>query len=828
MDYIRGNDKNVKKNIILGGDLNINTLTENTYTKRLIDIMSAYGLKQCYNVPTRIVKGSKTCIDHIFTSFSVQNVHILEPGLSDHTAQLVQVAITQKPSNSKTFSRRYPEENIKLFIKKLENENWQPLYNLKYENNSSIFVNSIYEQFLKIVLINFNAEFPKKTNTVSNPKHAKKRWLTNEIVNLSSKKRQLFISLKLNPADTGLDHRYRECKLLLKKKISKAKIEHNNKIIDKADNVSKASWNIVNAELGKSNLKNSNTEVDIGEQDLKQNSEAANLLNKHFSTVTERLNLKPNKAEALRFSKNYVNNIEKSMFLGPVDTHEILSVIKKIKNKKSSGWDEIPMFLIKRVGETLAPHLAYIFNHCLTFGIFPDLLKYSVIKPIPKNNTKTLDNFRPISLLSVFSNMLERIILNRLLPFLTKYNILNKEQFGFREQLSTIDAIVKLTNHIFENFDNKTTSAAIFCDLSKAFDSMDRNTLLQKMENYGIRGITNDIFKSYFDNRYQKVLINNQGKIFESEWEINHTGCPQGSILGPVLFLIFVADLPLNTNSAFSDTIQYADDTSVIVKEGGERDLEFNLNESIKNLNLWFNMNGLKLNENKTEIIKFNRRVSNRNTNIRMNNDTAHTKFLGLIIDARLDFSFHTKALSKKLNSACFSLRVLSNSVDKNILRKVYFGNVQSILTYGLIIWGGASVQDFNRIFRIQKRALRIIHNAPADEPCNRLFREFKVMTLTSLYVFELSKYFLKNINLFNNTNSVYNTRHKFIQYPSHTTAVYEKSTYYMTCKIINKFLTLDKETVFNKSWLKKIKSYLTDNAFYTLNEFLDSNINLN
>lgn len=822
------NRNNVKKQIILGGDLNVNTLISDKYSKKLTDIVTAYGLQFNYNVPTRITNNTKTCIDHIISNCSVESSHILQPGLSDHTAQLVEISITDNPVSKRTCIRSFKESNIINFCRDLTNEEWKAMYDLKYDNNDSNFVNSLYKQFLHTFMIHFESNFPKKHVTI-NPKQTKKRWLTDEIISLSTRKRDLFTLMKHNSGDKLVEIEYRECKRILKTEIKKAKLNYYNEIIKSAKNISKASWAVAKQELGKSSTKTAKDfELEVGDNNIRH-AKAANLLNNHFLTVTDKLNLKPNINSALIFSKNYCSNVSDSLFFNPVVPLEISLAIKKLKHKKSSGWDDIPMFLVKRLDEVLAPHLASIFNQCLTLGVFPDLLKYSIIRPIKKNKGKSVDDFRPISLLSVFSNLLERIILNRLLPFLDKHNIINREQYGFRQNLSTVDAVSEFTDLIIKNTEQKFLSAAIFCDLSKAFEAMDRNILLLKMENYGIRGPAIKMFQSYFEERFQKVSINNQGNNFDSQWKLNKTGCPQGSILGPILFLIYVADLPKNSNTKFSNTIQYADDTTVVVQDGIQRDLDYNIEECIQNLSTWFSVNGLRLNDNKTQIIKFKSRKT-KSDNIQ--GESISGKFLGITIDSKLNFTSHTETLSKTLNSSCFALKVLSNTVNKNVLRMVYCATVQSRLTYGLIIWGSTSLENFNRIFRIQKRAIRIIHHVKVDQPCQKLFCDSKLMTLPCLYVYELCKYFLKHRDQFSeciNTLHNYKTRHNFIAYPAHSTSQFEKSPNYMARRVINKFMQLNRgDIVYNNCFLKRVKSYLCNHAFYCLNDFFSSNSKLN
>lgn len=804
---------NKTKKIILGGDFNIDILKEDNCSRKYLDLIASYGLTANIKVATRITTKTKTCIDNIFTNFKVKNANVEDPGLSDHTAQSITIPTTVINSKSKTFRRKFSENQIFHFKNLLEEEDWSELYSFNLINNPAQCVNSLYTKFLEIFMQYFNTAFPKQPvfqkNTI-----LKKKWVTDEIIKLSTEKRTLYLSWKQNLQNKNLEFLYKTCKSTLRKKIQHEKLQNNISELNKSGNMSKASWGIVNRELGKLNDFSTNKAVELvninGE--IEKSYKMANSLNIYFSSVGEHLGLDANPVDSIQFSKFYRSNINESLFLSPVTPNEVTSVIKQVKNKMTSGWDEIPMVLVKHVSNSIASPLAFIFNHALSHGVFPDLLKYSIITPIKKNTgTPTLDNFRPISLLPIFSNLLERLILNRLLPFLNKNNIINKEQFGFTEKLSTVDAIHRLTDLIYNSFDKKMSTAAIFCDLSKAFDTMDRNILLQKLELYGIRGTPLNLFKSYFSNRFQRVKIMENGNISFSDWTTSTKGCPQGSILGPVLFLIYVADLSAKIKLKLNNCkiIQYADDTSAVIETKEVSMIKPNVDACINLLNEWFSANGMALNKTKTQTIKFYNHISS----IVNCTDTAEShsiKFLGVFIDAKLNFNYHYDHIAKKLNSSCFVLNILSNCVDYATIKNVYYATFQSIMGYGLIIWGGSNSTNLNRIFKIQKRAIRIIHNKPFNENCKQIFISSKILTLPSLYILEIIKYFYKNKENFSNkVLKTHNTRGHFLPFPSHSCAKIENSTFYMTCRIINKIYQCNKYINIDHLALKKIKNNL-------------------
>jgi hypothetical protein len=242
----------------------------------------------------------------------------------------------------------------------------------------------------------------------------------------------------------------------------------------------------------------------------------------------------------------------------------------------------------------------------MSTGIFPDRLKFSEVKPLFKKGEKTeFSNYHLISLLTSFSKIIEKIIYRRVYQHLTENNILVQEQFGFREKSSTDMANFALLNTVLLSLDKKHFVGGVFCDLQKAFDCVNHNILLTKLEFYGISGIANQLMRSYLDQRYQRAVINdNTNSKLTSEWELVKHSVPQGSILGPLLFLIYINDLS-KTLSSVTESILFADDTSIVISNTNSDELMRNMNLVMKQTINWFQSNLLSLNYNKTHLLQF-------------------------------------------------------------------------------------------------------------------------------------------------------------------------------------------------------------------------------
>jgi len=269
-----------------------------------------------------------------------------------------------------------------------------------------------------------------------------------------------------------------------------------------------------------------------------------------------------------------------------------------------------------------------------------------------------MSNYEPISILTSFSKLFEEVMQTRLLKHPIDHNILSKEQYGFRTKPNTDNATYLLTNEILHVLNNLLIGG-IFCDLEKAFDCVNHKILLFKLEFYGITGNHYKLYKSHLTNRYQRILLYNEnGTITTSTWAKIEHGVPQGLVLGPLLFLIFMNDLPKFVNDK-SVPILFADDTSILLSHSNPTDFNNNINTVFKILNVWFKQNLLSLNFTKNQFTNFTTKNNNQiEININYYNKfiptITYTKFLGLTVDCPLTWINHTDLLTKKLSTTCY------------------------------------------------------------------------------------------------------------------------------------------------------------------------------
>ena len=374
------------------------------------------------------------------------------------------------------------------------------------------------------------------------------------------------------------------------------------------------------------------------------------------------------------------------------------SVIDKIINdisaKNSSGPDGISTKLLKLVKHDLISPLTNIVIQTLSStGIFPDRLKIVKVIPIYKKGDSLLaENYRPISLLYSLSTIFEKVMLIQLKQYLEEHNLLYKSQYGFRENHSTEYAALELIDHISNNLDNGKLSFSIFLDLSKAFDTLDHTFLTQKLKHYGIKSCALKLLKKYLSNRKQYVELNN----VKSEMCEIETGVPQGSILGPLLFVIYVNDI--YKASSILHAIIYADDTTLTANledfpAKTRKDLENKINSEINKINIWLKANRLCLNIHKSKFMLYYKPPKRVPILVLKINNTEITSvdtliFLGLLINKKLNWKPHVEKTAGKISKAIGVINRLKFVVPQNILVTLYNSIILSHLYYCTLAWG--------------------------------------------------------------------------------------------------------------------------------------------
>lgn len=442
-------------------------------------------------------------------------------------------------------------------------------------------------------------------------------------------------------------------------------------------------------------------------------------------------------------------------------------------------------------------------------GAFPQCLKNAKTIPIFKKGDK-LDpaSYRPISIIPILSKVLELCIKKQLLNHLVKNNSLSQNQYGFRPDLSTTIAVDKVVSEILHTFELNSYLGITLVDLSKAFDSVSHQILLEKLTRYGIRNNGLNLIKTYLCGRYQSVVVNNQSSTYLEVM----AGVPQGSILGPLLFLLAINDLPI---SLPFQSLLYADDTTFLVTGSSQKEIDSKSNLIYERAAEWFKANALTINATKTEKMCFSLRRLDANT-------SNSVKLLGVHLDPKLSWETHTDHVISKLSRVCFLLRRLRTCVSQDVVKLAYFSLFHSHLLYANMLWGNCS--NAKQVFIWQKRALRIIAGVSDIQSCRPLFKNFNIMTLPSIFIYSNLVYVKKNLNKFllRNFTHNYSTRKNHeINIPQFRLAKSTSSHKFLQVKLFNS-LPETSHLIEEAFFKKKLSKWLLQNAFYSIDEFLN------
>lgn len=437
-----------------------------------------------------------------------------------------------------------------------------------------------------------------------------------------------------------------------------------------------------------------------------------------------------------------------SICIEPVDKQEIEKIVNNLDDKKAFGYDNIHPKLLKISKDFIVEPLTYIINKSLMEGIFPDNLKIAKVVPIFKSGDKFLSgNYRPISLLPVLSKIFERVMYNRLVNFLNRKNFFYKFQYGFRENHDTKIAIAELINNLQHNLDKGLVSVGIFIDLKKAFDTVNHKILLQKLYHYGVRGCAHEWFKSYLSNRKQFVKINNA----ESGLQDVTCGVPQGSIIGPLLFLIYVNDM---VNSVMHGEVKmFADDTNIFYSSKNIHSMVSVIEDDLQVLNSWLKVNKLCVNVRKCNFMviqgKNKKRVEN--VKIKFCNDyleeVESCKYLGIFIDNSLSWKCHITFVCKKIRPVIGILSKIRHLLPVTVLRTLYYTLIHPHILYCIETWGTTFKSYMEPLYILHKKLVRIITFSHFIAHTKPLYTMLNILPIPKIIFQNISLLVYKELN---------------------------------------------------------------------------------
>ena len=640
---------NIKNcDIIIGLDHNLDLIKCNDHrdTQNFLEFNLDANLLPCITRPTRITKTTATLIDNILISRQLQGSQdskIIINDISDHLPSLVtlNVPFLEKRRRQTITTRRLNETTVNEISSVLTSHAWADELN----NND---VDTDFNLFHDILNNTLNKLAPERQITLNKKQTKHSPWIIPGLIKSFTKQRKYYRDALKHKGNQQYWDRYKSYKTILDKSKNFLKTTfYKNKCLEFKQN-SKKLWKMINSITNKTNDKTTLIDsLKIDNIEYYDSSSISNNLCKYFATVGENLSAKipkPKKTIASYLSKIQRNN--NSLFLTPTSPLEISKLIDNLPQKHSSGNDNISNIILKRLKPCLLEPITIIFNESVTTGTFPSRKKSADIFPLFKSKERNLPtNYQPISLLLTISKLLEKIIYKRTYSFLSSTNQLYHSQYSFRNNHSCKNAVSELIGHILKTKELNESTACVLLDLSKAFDTINHDTLIKKLEIYGIRGTALNWFKSYLSDRKIRVkcTIGSTGKLEYSQEETVNIGTPQGSCLGPLSFLIFNNDLHQVLENC--STILFADDTTLYVSSKNNNYFKWCIEHDLNLLLDWFRANKLTLNLSKTKFLLFKSNESHRSFDININGivikPSKYAKFLGVIVDDNLGWGPH-------------------------------------------------------------------------------------------------------------------------------------------------------------------------------------------
>lgn len=738
----------IETDSIVTGDFNFNTIEKNNQlTQQYLDTMLTHNLYICNTeVVTRDI--SRSSLDHIHTNNlrTKLQLHYVPYDILDHRLIFIENTDTTLPLIK--CNARYTSRTINYTT--LQNQ----IRNSSFQLCTTQNINNIYNDFIDHLTLCIE----NSTRTKRKPMKRKiKPWYDEELDKLIKKKNYWYKKKSQDPHNQYVCTEYKIARNQVTTLKRRKKQSYFQQGFTKSINNTKNTWKYIKDVIYNGTAPDRTNKIIT----LQNPHTFADKLNKFISEIGTRL--LNNHLDQPIFIRNRTT---KTYDFQEVTPSQVQHVIASLKNTASCGHDNIPTKVFKENASKLSGYIATIINKSIGTGIFPEELKITKITPIHKGgNIEDTSNYRPISILPIMDKIFEKILNHQIMEHIESNNLLYKRQYGFRHKSNTNTASFDFVNTVQRSLDQKSKVGAIFFDLKKAFETVDRKILLLKLNSYGIKGIEHKWFQSYFKDRLQYV----ETDIITTSLRPINAGVPQGTNLSTTLFLLFINDIK-DTNFN-GELFLYADDIALVNSAATIESLERNMNKDTKLIQKWIDVNKLTLNTSKSKYIIFN---NNYIDNIAVTyQDIALERvlsysYLGITIDDKLSFKPHLQKTYSNTAAITGIFRRIAIYIPEKVKRQVFFAMFHSRLTYGVMVYHTAFETQIRRLQTLQNKAIKNLFGHNNRDKISEIHETNKIPTLQQYSTYMLATHIhdIKNQNIhsntiitFNNDKHNYNTR---------------------------------------------------------------------
>ena len=775
------------KECYLLGDFNVNVSNTNALHNKLNDVMTEQQFVQIIKDPTRVTPFSETCIDLIFASHTdkITKSGVIKTGLSDHYMPYFvrKTALPKKPPRT-IHVRNYKHYEADAFVQYMWNIPWS-IIDIFNDPQDML---EIFITFFNDAANKFAPLMTKRVKGHDNP------WICGEIRNLMSQRD----IMKARAARTKCPELHGQYKQLRNTVISKCRVAkqnyYKNLINENLGNSSKM-WKALKKLLPSS--KQSTTTLEVDGVTHTEGKDIASTFNTFFSNIGATL---ASKFPPGILSSNPYPGFNANFNFVPIKIEFTKKELQKLRASKATGLDGINTRLLKDASDVVAGPITNIMNASLKTGIVPSMWKHAKVTPIYKGDSpQHPSNYRPISVLPACMKIFERAVQQQLLAYFKTNGILCDEQSGFRERHSTTTATTHITDYLLQNMDDGYLTGAIYLDLKKAFDTVDTDTLLFKLKCIGIKGSEITWFNNYLNERKQQVKFQSH---LSSSLDIN-CGVPQGSILGPLLFIFFVNDFK---NCLVKCKVHlYADDTILLFKSTSATEIKNNLEHDLLSASEWFYKNKLHLNISKCKFMLFgtSKRLAKTQTpDVYIGNEKLehvnHYKYLGVWLDSTLNWKTHLHKMQSKIKQRLGMLRRVRHCIDASTTLLLYNSIILPLLDYCDTVYGNCNIADIIKLQILQNRAGKIILEVPYDTRTQKVLTDLNWFYMTERLFYHRCILMFKCLNglapaylsdVFSFNSHAYNTRsatRRNLRLPKCKSMTGQKAFHYLGAKLWN------------------------------------------